>query len=476
MSYGRPSIDLESYAGLYRGRSKILRLQHIAHTDQDLELDALRLAVIEAKKGRDSVLYKNLVTQLAGRGGPLSELDEKWIAKHDKDAVKELDRLRRELDEIKEQNSKEAVRMAHNDLGDFFHARGKLAQARGEYLKTRDYCSVPAHTLHLSLCVIVVSIEAGDFPNVDNYHLLAEHAYPSPDSPEKPGPSVPMSGAGASASSANSPENAEFFLSLARACAGLSFLVRGRYSDAAKRFISVATNGKEEHTTKLSTFFGDPLSLEDVATLGTLCALATFTREELKSQVIESDPFKALLELVPDVRELVGDFYSSRYTRCLDTLKKLEPDLRLDMHVSKDSHVSNLYSMMRQKMLVQYVSPFESVDLTRMEKVFQTTEKDLEAELLLLIQKKMIGARIDTQKKALYRRPAKTQTEVLEEAVVQGEDVFNEVEAMMLRMAMVKNGLTLRPPTFTGPSVSGLGPRGGSINSVTGVDFLDNNA
>ncbi len=453
MSYGRPSIDLESYAGLYKGRAKILRLQHIARSAPNLEVDALRLAVAEAKEGKDTVLYKSLLTQLDGRGGPLSILDEKWVTERDIWAVKELDKLRRELEEIKEQNSKEAVRTAHTDLGDFFHSRGKLQQARGEYLKSRDYCVIPGHTLHVCLRTIVVSIEAGDFANVENYHHLAEHALPDPSVNNVA--QVPTRSS-LSAGQSNIAKSADLALSLARACAGLALLVRGRYMDAAHRFLSVATDPSEERTAALQSHFGDPLSLEDVATLGALCALATFTRPELHRNVIDKPAFRGLLELVPDVRELISDFYASRYTRCLDTLELLKPDLRLDLYVGKEGHIDRLYAMIRQKAIVQYVSPFLSADLLRMEKVFKTTGPKLEAELFALIESGDIQARIDTQKRALYRKSEQTQAQALEEAVEHGEEAFNDVEAMVLRMAMIKSGLVLPAPSFSRAS-SALG-------------------
>eukprot|EP00171_Calliarthron_tuberculosum_P019931 IDg19931t1 len=130
MSCGRPSIDLESYASLYRGRCKIRRLQHIAKSCKQLEVDALTLAIREAKQGHDTVLYKALVTQLAGRGGKLAQVDERWVTARDEWASQELQKLRSELSKIKDERSKEAVRTTYTDLGDFYHARGKLQQAR----------------------------------------------------------------------------------------------------------------------------------------------------------------------------------------------------------------------------------------------------------------------------------------------------------------------------------------------------------
>lgn len=43
-------------------------------------------------------------------------------------------------------------------------------------------------------------------------------------------------------------------------------------------------------------------SLQDVATYGGLCALATFSRQELRSKVLDNIGFSSFLELAPEAR------------------------------------------------------------------------------------------------------------------------------------------------------------------------------
>lgn len=47
------------------------------------------------------------------------------------------------------------------------------------------------------------------------------------------------------------------------------------------------------------------------------------------------------------MRELVYDFYGSRYAQCLSRLQRLLPMLRLDMYLSP--HVDTLYAAVRSK-------------------------------------------------------------------------------------------------------------------------------
>lgn len=53
-----------------------------------------------------------------------------------------------------------------------------------------------------------------------------------------------------------------------------------------------------------------------------------------------------------DVRELIQDFYASRYSSCLNYLSKIRPVLELDLHFHP--HVSFVYEKIRSKALIQY--------------------------------------------------------------------------------------------------------------------------
>ena len=73
-------------------------------------------------------------------------------------------------------------------------------------------------------------------------------------------------------------------------------------------------------------------------TSGTLCALASFDRAELKAKVLDNANFRTFLELVPEVRELIHDFYHSRYASCLKVRQlvetgPLDPVLRKAPHL-----------------------------------------------------------------------------------------------------------------------------------------------
>ena len=78
----------------------------------------------------------------------------------------------------------------------------------------------------------------------------------------------------------------------------------------------------------------------------------------------------------------------SRYASCLGYLQKLKPELSLDIHLH--DHVDALYEQIRHKALIQYTTPFISVDLTRMAASFKTNVAGLEKELAALIMENQI--------------------------------------------------------------------------------------
>lgn len=114
-------------------------------------------------------------------------------------------------------------------------------------------------------------------------------------------------------------------------------------------------------------------------------------------QLIDNSDFKSFLETVPDVRDIINDFYDSKYGRCLGLLEKMKSDLLLDIHLH--DHVNVLYTKIRNKAIVQYFSPFISVDLAQMAAAFNTDIQSLEKELANLIVENVIQARIDSHNK-----------------------------------------------------------------------------
>jgi len=203
---------------------------------------------------------------------------------------------------------------------------------------------------------------------------------------------------------------------------------------AARNFVDVSVD--------LGTSFSDICSVADVALYGGLCALAAFERADLASKVVGNASFRSLLELHPEVRDLVNDFFSSRYASCLSHLDKLKPDLLIDIHLRP--HVAQLYADIRSKAMIQYFLPFVSVDMQRMAAAFNVDVVELEKELAALIMAGAIPARIDSQSKVLYARHADQRHATFVKALDMGEAYMWNTKALLLRINLLRADFTVK--------------------------------
>mmetsp|Transcript_22217 Transcript_22217/g.28406 ORF Transcript_22217/g.28406 Transcript_22217/m.28406 type:complete len:350 (+) Transcript_22217:1-1050(+) len=318
--------------------------------------------------------------------------------------------------------------MALTDLGDFHYARGDMENALKRYARTRDYCTNSPHIIAMCLNVIRVCIESKKFTTALNYIPKAEQVLKQPADKVIGGK--------------------------LKAAAGLAALSNKKYYEAAEFLISIPS--------ELSDKFSDIIAAEDIALYGGICSLATFSRQELKKKVIENPTFRSFLELSPRVRELIHSFHESNYASLLNLMKDLETDIKLDIYLSQ--HLTCLYQQIRDRALIQYVSPYSSVCLKRMSKIFQTDVNSIESELAKLIMgddyerhknqsenesnksnvQVNIQARIDSHNKVLFARHADDDQRQLTylKALQTGEDFCLEAHASILRINLGRAGIT----------------------------------
>jgi len=304
--------------------------------------------------------------------------------------------------------SEKKIRTGHNDLGAYHYDRGDFNAALRSYIRTQDYCTSPEHIIEMCLNVIKVSVATNNFSHVLNYVGKAEST-----------PGI----------AANKLVDAQL-----KATSGLAHLENRKYTAAAKKFIETGF--------ELGSKFNDVIAPEDIAIYGSLCALAEYDRRELKMEVLDNPQFQNYLELVPRLGECLSDFYNSKYAPCLAYLESLKNDLMLDLHLH--DHVQQLYEKVRTKALVQYFSPYTSVDMNKMAQAFQVTMVDLEKELSKLIVDGTISARIDSHNKRLYSRKVDDRCETFDKAILLGEDFQTNSRSILLRVNLIRNNMMVK--------------------------------
>jgi len=180
---------------------------------------------------------------------------------------------------------------------------------------------------------------------------------------------------------------------------GLAFMDSGEYYNAALRFLQtqpgLGGNSAPGAIPGVGSVCNTIISPNDVAVYGGLCALATMERNELHSQVLENSKFRTYLELEPHIRRAITFFVNSRYSACLSILEAYRTDYWLDIHLQK--HIDDIYHLVRSKSIVQYFIPFSCVTLDSLNAAFVPAGKTIDKELAMMIQRKDLEARIDTQ-------------------------------------------------------------------------------
>lgn len=252
--------------------------------------------------------------------------------------------------------------MGNEDLGNHFYACGDLANAFKSYSRMRDFGTAPKHLLEMHLQIIRVCIEQG------NYLTAQSHIGKIRNVPK-------------------SVEEEEGLAPKLSAAMGLVQLASGNFLNAAKSFI--------ECSPSLGSSYNDVISSNDVAVYGSLCALASMDRLSLKADVLDNNNFRNFLELEPHMRRAISFFYTAKYSNCLQILEDYKNDYLLDINLQR--HVKELYDIIRSKSIVSYFIPFSCVTLASMSEAFATDDLTLEKELVSMIGKGTLHARIDTK-------------------------------------------------------------------------------
>lgn len=100
------------------GFTRADRLQHIGSHSPYFAVDAYRLAIAEARKGKNVALYTSLVDDLSVIAplDPSASTDTVWAEKKTRETQHEQDRLEHELKSYKNNLIKESIRVCCSSI------------------------------------------------------------------------------------------------------------------------------------------------------------------------------------------------------------------------------------------------------------------------------------------------------------------------------------------------------------------------
>ncbi|KAF3391737.1 COP9 signalosome complex subunit 1 [Penicillium rolfsii] len=417
-------MSINSNFATLQGRTRFDRLYLIGTSSTALSTEALKLAVAEAKSGKDISRYEKAVRALS-EVAPKEEdasLDGTWVHNVQRQVQAQSERLEQELRGYKNNLIKESIRMGNEDIGNHYYETGDLLGASKAYTRMRDYCTTPNHIASMLFKLINVSVERGDWLAVQANVQRLRNAQSKPEDQLK-----------------NQPKMA--------AAMGLAQMHTGSYLEAANNFLSTDIS--------LADSFNEIITPNDIAVYGGLCAMASMDRGDLQRRVLENSAFRNFLELEPHIRRAIAFFCNSKFRPCLDILEAYRTDYLLDLHLQR--HVSELYTLIRTKAIKQYLVPFSRVTLTSMATIFAPEVIGGEAqptsvsspfvqELIQLVKKGVLDARIDLEKGVLVSNQTELRTDVQEKALESLRSFNQETHLRILRASVLHAGLEVRGP------------------------------
>lgn len=430
------TLDIRYYASRYQGHSKHSRLNFIASNCENLHADALKLLIDSLKQSGNTNMYEEITRKVGNSLGDNYVFDKNFFESTEKVMVQRLERAETELSQAKNRMVKESIRIGHMDIGHINMDRGYIQDALISYFRSREFFSAPMHNTEMCLAVAIASIALGLYRQAATYVNKIETL---DDTCTK---------------------------SKIRSVVGLNSLNEGQFRAAAKSFLDVDSS--------ICGAFKEVLSGHDVATYACLCALASHTRADTRRCVLENKAFKPLLDLVPDVRILVQNFCSSNYSGCRHQLDLLKPMMMLDVHMAK--HAETLHGKISERILIEYFTPYNSVDLRRMAEAFDTDLDSLEKSLAQLITKGSLTARIDSQAKTLIRREAADRLVTIAKIKRLAKIHTAEIRRSILRLSLFKQGFIISAneaktnASFGSSAIGDRGEGGLAVNNDMELD------
>ncbi|KIW91955.1 uncharacterized protein Z519_06937 [Cladophialophora bantiana CBS 173.52] len=420
-----PKFDLAAYISNYRGRTVFRRLHLIASCSTVLAEEAARMALLEAKKGSDVRNYVEAVAllQRVSKSKNLDNLlDPVWASQQEKKNNAETARLENELKGYKNNLIKESIRMGNEDLGTHYYTIGDLNNAVKAYSRMRDYCTTTAHITSTAFRIIAVAIEQRNWLAVQSQVLKVKNIQLKPEDMARNQPKI-------------------------QAALGLQQMSNFEYREAATSFLNTDPS--------LGESYSDVLTSNDVAVYGGLCALASMSRSDLQTKVLENSNFRNFLELEPHIRRAISFFCASKYSQCLEILESYRADYLLDIYLQP--LVSDIYKKIRTKSIIQYFQPFSKVTLDSMERMFgiaampnkaagsATAGQDFLNEIVSLIQDGRLGARIDMEHGVLEAVEHNPRAEAQQAALAMVDSFVREARMKLIRLQVINAGLEVRP-------------------------------
>jgi COP9 signalosome complex subunit 1 len=333
----------------------------------------------------------------------LSELVP-WEQRVDQHLSPESSGLESRLLNAKSSTIKEAIRQCHIDFGDFLRRWGKLDDSSKQYLKARDFCSTPQHQVECCFRLISINFEMQNYQAARSFtskifDISTDHTVRSK----------------------------------ASAFEGILQTMAGHFRSATESFLSI---GHQLDDQSLGTVL-----LSDVALCGGLCILATSNRADILKTFSSSNTFiKHILLHQPALRSMILEYANGKFSNCISFVESLQ-STKMKSNIFLREISQSILKAISEKVVFQYLLPYEVISMDDVATSLQVSGEFVEKFVAILINKKLLVAKIDLEKRVIIKSSVNVAAKIVEEALqLTSSHVFaverNFIHSSMLRQSM----------------------------------------
>lgn len=402
---------LANYLSRYPQLDSIIRSLYIAEKHEEFRVPALTYAyraTVESNRLNFYEKVNELADKFLGSLDPITggqALTPATLQEWEQQLKARIDKKEIEVGQARNSGLKDSMRLSMLDQGDIYYQAGNPNQAIKTYMRTRDLCTSSEQHSQLAMRLVNPSLHLRNFAyalnNAQKSLSLSTHS--------------------------------EYDQSVAQLILGLCNLHSHSWRQAARAFLAVSPILR-------GNFIW--ITESDYAIFTCLTALASFDRQDLKTKLLQNKSFQPILEQEPSARELLESFLDMRYGKMMEILKSYQPFLELDFFLS--GHTNELFTEIRNKALVQLVTPFKRVRLSTIAESFALTVEEVESAIARLIMDGYLKARIDSHNKIVVFRSADEKQQTYAKVINMARSYIKNTEDLLLRVSLIKQEVILK--------------------------------
>jgi hypothetical protein len=171
----------------------------------------------------------------------------------------------------------------------------------------------------------------------------------------------------------------------------IGLMVNEKYFEAGHKFINVSLEFEED--------LKEVMTSSDLAIYISICSFYTFHRKTIIQNIQKNPKVISVFENAMELHTLIEDFASNKYKGTLKALHKLPLLIKNDSFLYGKSFI---IQRIIEKIIIQYVAPYKTLDLKRMSEDVAIELDDLENMISHLSGTGKLNIRIDSHKKVSF--------------------------------------------------------------------------